>query len=225
MPVSTAPTTLSANQIAVRNCIFRGSASLIGILTLLVCACIYQPWLSNVTASPAFVGIALALSFVSFLMIIAQEFRRKFSRSTIRTGYVMFVVAAAMMLVVAAHHSKERETVIVALVTTAILIASASLFGGHTSADLSSWVQPLSLCLSVLLLAWCINIFLLRSDMFQTTLSLGTATFLTFSTVVHTQIFIRHPDFCAPYCCEDGVFHTLTNFISIARHLMDVMDR
>ena len=184
MPVSTAPTTLSANQIAVRNCIFRGSASLIGILTLLVCACIYQPWLSNVTASPAFVGIALALSFVSFLMIIAQEFR-KFSRSTIRTGYVIFVVAAAMMLVVAAHHTKERETVIVALITTAILIASASLFGGHTSADLSSWVQPLvRVCI---LLAWCINIFLLRSDMFQTTLSLGIATFLTFSTVIHLK--------------------------------------
>ena len=192
VPVSTAATTLSPTGL-------RCAAAFSRIRLsnrhshLLVCSAFTNHGFRASQQAPP-LGIALALSFVSFLLIIAQEFR-KFSRSTIRTGYVIFVVAAAMMLVVAAHHTKERETVIVALITTAILIASASLFGGHTSADLSSWVQPLSLCLSVLLLAWCINIFLLRSDMFQTTLSLGIATFLTFSTVIHTQMFIRHPDF------------------------------
>ena len=214
---------LSAKQIALRNCIFRGSAILIGILSLLVCVCIYTPWLSNITASDTFRNIAIALSLVSLIMTIIHSFNT-FSRSLTRAWYVSFAVSTAMLLVFGAHHTKDRQTVFLALLTTAILIASASFFGGNTSTDLTHWAQPLSLCISVLILAWCVNVFLLQSDTFQTTLSLGTAAALTFATIFHTQIFIRHTDFCTPHCCEDGVFHTFANFIAISRHLMDSMD-
>ena len=223
MPESTTLPELSAKQIAVRNCIFRGSAFLIGILALLVCVCIYTPWLANITASSTFKNIAIALSLVSLIMSIIQFFKT-FPRSLIRTWYVMFAVSTAMLLVFAAHHTKDRQTVFLALLTTAILIASASLFGSNTSTDLTYWAWHLSLCISVLILAWCVNVFLLQSDTIQTTLSLGTAAALTVATIFHTQIFIRHTEFCTPHCCEDGVFHTFTNFIAISRHLMDSMD-
>lgn len=212
---------LTPTQLAVRNCIFRGTALVIVVYALAVCACLYEPSLALLTRSDLFGGATLVLLLAAVgAMLVAAVRPRPGSRPAKRALHAVLGLAVAMAFVYLAHHSVSRpETVVVVLLTAAAAVAAASLAGARAT-DLSDWGRPLAVGLIVLLVAGLTNAIVLGSNAIETALSLGGIVLFVALTAYETNIYVRRPDRCAPYCCEDGVFNSYFNFVSIAKNML-----
>jgi FtsH-binding integral membrane protein len=211
---------LTPTQLAVRNCIFRGTALVIVVYALAVCACLYEPSLALLTKSDLWGMATLVLLLVAIGALLAAAVApQPLSRSAKRALHAVLGLAVAMAFVYLAHSVSRPETVVVVLLTAAAAVAAASLAGARAT-DLSHWGRPLAVGLVVLLVAGLINAVVLGSNAIETALSLGGIVVYVALTAYETNMYVRRPDRCAPYCCEDGVFNSYFNFVSIAKDML-----
>ena len=210
---------LTPTQLAVRNCIFRGTALVIVVYALAVCACLYEPSLALLTRSDLFGMATLVLLLVAIGALLAASVAGPLPRPAKRALHAVLGLAVAMAFVYFAHSVSRPETVVVVLLTAAAAVAAASLAGARAT-DLSHWGRPLAVGLVVLLVAGLINAVLLGSNAIETALSLGGIVVFVALTAYETNMYVRRPDRCAPYCCEDGVFNSYFNFVTIAKDML-----
>lgn len=203
-----------------RTCIFRGLSLLVGIVTLIVGACVYVPFLDSATGTPLFTNVAIGSMVVAVLLSLLTFFRK--SPTLNRSVKLVFLLALTLFLVVVAQSLSSKAVVLVSMVAASVVMGIAA-YAGSRMRD-ASWMRgPLLVGFLVLFLSGLLNIFVFSSNWMETAYSILAIVVFTIASVYETNMFVKHR-YCRYDCCEEGVFSLFGNFANIAANLMQLND-
>lgn len=203
-------------------CIMRGVAILVGIVFVLVSACVYVPQLREATSSRPFFLASVVLTVISLLLLISNGFVR--SHGFQRAVQLCVVISITCLVIVGAHTVNSKLTVLGALVLASIILAGAATFGKRHKGDLTKLLFPAFIGLLTLLIAGVLNVALLKSSIVETGLSaLGIVLFVCIA-AMDANVYSKRPELCRYNCCEEGTFSMFINFSNIVMDLMNLMN-
>lgn len=203
-----------------RRCIFQGSTFLVGVVTLIVGLCVYNPFLESATTTPLFRNVALGSLLLSLLVLIFTELGNSYTFN--KLAKLMVVLAMTMCLVLVAHSLSSKAIAIVSMATAAVIMG-ISAYAGSRMRDASSMRGPLFVGFFVLLLSGFLNRYIFAANWMETAYSILAIVLFTIASLYETNMFVKHRH-CRFDCCEEGVFSLYGNFANIAANLMRLAD-
>ena len=205
-------------------CIMRGVATLVGIVTVLVCACIYIPALHSATSTDAFKYTTLGIFLIGIVCLFVNALavhNRTFQRIT----HVLVAVSVTALMILAAHMVRNKTTVPIALALATLAVGIAAPLGRYHKGDLRKWLTPAMLGLLVLILVGVLNIAVFGSSVLESLLSVAAIILFTLLTAVDANVFTKNPEMCKFDCCEEGVLNIYLNFSNIVVDIMGLSGR
>ena len=200
-------------------CIMGGVAALVGVVTVLVCACVYVPALSGATSSAPFRYAAFGTFAVGIVCLLVNAFALH-SRAFQKVTHALVVVAVTGLMVLAAHAVPNKTTVPIALALAAVAVGVAAPLGRYHKGDLRRWMLPCAIGLVVLIVAGALNSAVFGSSAIESVLAVAGIVLFTVLTAVDANAFVNSPDVCKFDCCEEGVLNLFLNFSNIVTDVM-----